>query len=68
MKNNPINSRGRLLLGALYRFLQEILVIEYLINFDRQTLHRGITQAVCHFNSEAICADGAVSLLRTPEE
>ena len=56
------------MLGALYRFLQEILVIEYLINFDRQTLHRGITQAVCHFNSEAICADGAVSLLRTPEE
>ena len=58
-KNNPINIRGQRTIGALYYFLIEILVIEYLINFDRQTLCRGITQAVNHFDSEAIGAAGS---------
>ena len=34
------------------------MVIEYLINFDRQTLRRCITQTIRHLNCEAISATG----------
>ena len=35
-----------------------VLTIEYLLNFDRQTLRRGIAQAIRHFDCEAISAAG----------
>jgi hypothetical protein len=34
------------------------LVIEHLINFDRQTLRCGIAHAICYFDCKAIYATG----------
>jgi len=44
--------------NAMTRIGRTIMVIEYLINFDRQTLRRCITQTIDHLDGEAKCAPG----------
>ena len=45
--------------NAMTRIGRTIMVIEYLINFDRQTLRRGITQAIFYLDIEGIGATGS---------